>query len=898
MVSMPTESNEKWQLLSRLLDQALDLEEPERARWLESLAENDPEMAAKLSAALAARERDGFTGFLAGSAVDLQEIGNSTLVGRQVGPYVIDAQIGRGGMGSVWKAHRTDGLYSGVVAIKFVHAAWIGSAGEQRFRIEGNLLGRLDHPNIARLIDAGVLVGTQPYLILEYIEGEPIDAYCDREKLGLEARIGLFLGVLAAVAHAHSHLIVHRDIKPSNIFVAGGGTVKLLDFGIAKLLQGDGEAAPTQSSAIPLTPQYAAPEQLLGKPVTTVTDVYSLGLVLYELLTGAHPLNARTRSSAELLHAVLTEEPARASAASSVATISRRALEGDLDNILGKALKKDPSERYASVGAFADDLKRFLSHEPVQARPDTIPYRVSKFVQRHRGGVLSALAVTLALIGTTAFALWELREARADRDMAISEGRRAHGHDVMMGFLFNDSVRQSPEDAVHKRLDRAREFIDRQYRGDPDIAAALLLSLHQRYIDIGDAKSALEVRNSAEAIARRYNDPYVNADIACATAQDLAIAADWPAARAQLESAMANMGRLRVVSSDLRVTCAEPAARVAQAEGDFATAISQYRILVAGMEKDGDNGSDSWVAATYGLASALGLSTDYRAALEVDRHILEVMRAQGLKDTSTYFAIGTLGCAVLRAGGQPTASVAFVASTIAEARSGGADIDVPYFLEGCRDLSRIASGEVSTDLEASLMRNAKSVAASGMQHIVIPYQAALTHLEVNRGDLAAAEAKWVPLAAIEDEMLKSKRSGIEVTAVLLLHAKLEILRGNYAAASRLIDDLAAKITAHHQTNPDDKLVSISRAELALATRDFDAAVRQAETALEFSRRTAIDPQSSIYIGEALLWRARAEAGLGQKAKASATAHEALPHLEKNMDPTSAQLAAARELAST
>jgi tetratricopeptide (TPR) repeat protein len=253
---------------------------------------------------------------------------------------------------------------------------------------------------------------------------------------------------------------------------------------------------------------------------------------------------------------------------------------------------------------------------------------------------------------------------------------------------------------------------------------------------------------------------------------------------------------------------------------------------------------------------------------------------------------------VLRAGGQPTASVAFVASTIAEARSGGADIDVPYFLEGCRDLSRIASGEVSADLEASLMRNAKSVAASGMQHIVIPYQAALTHLEVNRGDLAAAEAKWVPLAAIEDEMLKSKRSGIEVTAVLLLHAKLEILRGNYAAASRLIDDLASKITAHHQTNPDDKLVSISRAELALATRDFNEAVRQAETALEFSRRTAIDPQSSIYIGEALLWRARAEAGLGQKAKASATAQEALPHLEKNMDPTSAQLAAARELAST
>jgi eukaryotic-like serine/threonine-protein kinase len=895
---MPTESNEKWQSISRLLDQVLDLEEPERARWLELLAENDPEMAEQVSAALAAREREGFTGFLAGSAIELEGIGESTLVGRRVGPYVIGAEIGRGGMGSVWKARRTDGLYEGVVAIKFVHAAWIGRAGEQRFRTEGNLLGRLDHPNIARLIDAGVLDG-QPYLILEYVEGEPIDAYCDRGKLGLEARVNLFIGVLAAVAHAHSHLIVHRDIKPSNIFVTRAGTVKLLDFGIAKLLQGEGGAeTPTQSKIVPLTPQYAAPEQLLGKPVTTVTDVYSLGMVLYELLTGTHPIAAGDRSSADFMRAVLTKEPARASTTTTVPTIRRRALEGDLDNILNKALKKDPAERYASVGAFADDIKRYLTHEPVQARPDTVAYRVSKFVRRHQGGVLSALLVTIALIGTTAFALWELREARADRDMAISEGRRAHGHDVMMGFLFNDSVRQSPEDAVHKRLDRAREFIDRQYRGDPDIAAALLLSLRQRYIDIGDAKSALEVRKSAEAIARRYNDPYMNADIACGTAQDLAVAGDLPAARAQLEAAMANMRKLRVVSSDLRVTCAEPAARVAQADGDFATAISQNRTLVASLEEDGDNSSDSWVAATYGLASALAFSADNRGALELDRHMLGVLRGQGLKDTSTYFAVASLGCAVLHSGGQPTASVAFVASTIAEARSGGADIDVPYFLEGCRDLSRIQAGEVSADLEASLMRNAKSVAASGMQHIAIPYQAALTSLAVNRGDLAAAEAQWAPMAPIEEEMLKSKRSGIEVVAVLLSHAKLEIFRGNYAAASRLLDAMAANMAVHRQTRVDDRVVAILRAQIALATRDFSEAARQAEVALEFSRRTAIDPQSSMYIGEALFWRARAEAGMGQKAKATATAQEALPHLEKNMDPASPQLAAARELAST
>jgi hypothetical protein len=383
-----------------------------------------------------------------------------------------------------------------------------------------------------------------------------------------------------------------------------------------------------------------------------------------------------------------------------------------------------------------------------------------------------------------------------------------------------------------------------------------------------------------------------------AVAQDLAVAGDFPAAHAQLDSATANMRKLRVVSSDLRMTCAEPAARVAQADGDFATAIAQNRTLVASLEEDGDNSSDSWVAATYGLATALGLSADYRGALEVDRHILEVLKAQGLKDTSTYFALASLGCAVLRSGGQPKAAVEFVASTIAAARSGGADIDVPYFLEACRDLARISAGELSADLQASLMRNAKTVAASGMQHIVTLYQEALISLAVNRRDRAAAEASWAPMASIEDEMLKSQRSGIEVVAVLLSHAKLEIFSGHYVAASRLLDAMAAKMAAHHQSNSDDRLVSIYRAQIALETRDSREAVRQAEAALEFSRRTAIDPQSSAFIGEALLWRARAEAALGDKAKATTSAQEAVPHLEKNMDTASAELAAARELAST
>ncbi|MFG5408731.1 serine/threonine-protein kinase [Piscinibacter sakaiensis] len=299
-----------------------------------------------------------------------------------------------GGMGAVWLAHRDDGRYEGEVAIKFLHAGRVGRGEEARFAREGRILARLDHPHIARLLDAGLLDGEAglPCLVLEYVRGEPIDRYCERLALDLRARIGLCLDVLAAVAHAHERLILHRDLKPSNILVTAEGQVKLLDFGIARLVA-DEEAAETaaltQHAGPVFTPMFAAPEQIQGLPPTPATDVYALGVLLYLLLGGGHPTTGARTTPLERLRAVLEVQPPRLServAARGDAAARRlaRQLRGDLDTIVAKALKKDPAERYRQADDLADDLRRHLRAEPVVARPDRWSYRASREATQQR----------------------------------------------------------------------------------------------------------------------------------------------------------------------------------------------------------------------------------------------------------------------------------------------------------------------------------------------------------------------------------------------------------------------------------------------------------------------------------------------------------------------------------
>ena len=428
----------RWPLLSPLLDELLDLEPPERAARLQAIRAGDERLGEELQELLSRHEAMDKANFLASPTRPL------ILAGQTVGAYTLEREIGQGGMGTVWLARRTDGRFEGQVAIKFLTAGLLGQTDNGRFAREGQILARLAHPNIARLVDAGVTAaGGQPYLVLEYVDGLPITRFCEQQGLDVTGRVQLFLAVLAAVEHAHNRLILHRDLKPSNILVTAAGEVKLLDFGIAKLLVGDatqgvggagarGEATElTQRAGSAFTPQYAAPEQLQGGDVTTATDVYALGVLLYLLLSGQHPTAGNKPAAAgideaplERLRALLETEPRRLSDAvrsgsrSSSDAKRARELRGDLDTIVARALKKAPAERYANAAALADDLRRWTLHEPIAARPDSAWYQASKFVRRHRVGVAAGSTAALALAAGLGVALWESREAQAQRAQA------------------------------------------------------------------------------------------------------------------------------------------------------------------------------------------------------------------------------------------------------------------------------------------------------------------------------------------------------------------------------------------------------------------------------------------------------------------------------------------------
>jgi eukaryotic-like serine/threonine-protein kinase len=418
--------------LSKLLDTVLELPEDERERWIESLPADHAALKVRLRALLARAARIETSDFL--RTLPKLEIHADSAVGEEVGPYRLLREIGTGGMGAVWLAERSDGLITRPVALKLPHGTWAKHNLAERMARERAILASLTHPHIARLYDAGLTADGRPFLAIEHVEGLPIDVYCTRHALTIPQRLALFRQVGEAVAYAHTRLVIHRDLKPANILVTSQGEVRLLDFGIAKLLEGEGDAREskvTELAGIALTPEYAAPEQIAGQPMSTVSDVYSLGVLLYELLTGQRPYKLKRDSRGALEDAILEADPSRPSDAVADPAL-RRALRGDLDTIVLKALRKKPGERYATVDAFMDDLARHQASRPVLAQPDRATYRIGKFVRRNKLAVGAAAAVVAATLAGGFVAISQAR-------IAIAERNRTEEANRLLSSVFTDA---------------------------------------------------------------------------------------------------------------------------------------------------------------------------------------------------------------------------------------------------------------------------------------------------------------------------------------------------------------------------------------------------------------------------------------------------------------------------
>ena len=427
---------EQYSRVSRLLDDSLDMAPEDRESWLFNMEGGDPAVAAALRELFAAQGPCRAEGFLE-HGQPVAHLGSRTdppaaMAGRQFGPYRVLSLLGHGGMGGVWLAERVDGLFTRRVALKLPHPALMDRVMTERLAREREILASLDHPNIARLFDAGFAEDGQPYLALEYVAGTQLTNYCDARRLPIVERLKLFRQILGAVQYAHANLVIHRDLKPSNILVTEEGHSRLLDFGIAKLLTAGTakETELTQLGGRPLTLDYAAPEQVAGAPITTAADVYALGVMLYELLTGQRPYRPKRDSRGALEEAILQDEPVAPSrvALSDAAATARgttvrrltRVLRGDLDTIALKALKKTPSQRYTTADAFAEDIGRYLQGDVVLAQPDSVAYRAIKFVSRHRVAIAVASVLLLSLAGGLTATTYEAGLAAQQRDAALA----------------------------------------------------------------------------------------------------------------------------------------------------------------------------------------------------------------------------------------------------------------------------------------------------------------------------------------------------------------------------------------------------------------------------------------------------------------------------------------------
>jgi serine/threonine-protein kinase len=855
-------------------------------------------------------------GFLEQRPVGLR--GNPGLQGQTVGVYTLVSQIGQGGMGSVWLAERNDGRFERRVAVKFLNIALMGTGGEERFKREGRILALLVHAHIAELIDAGVSQVGQPYLILEYVEGDHIDRYCDQHRLDVADRIRLFLDVLGAIAKAHANLIVHRDLKPSNVLVGNDGEAKLLDFGIAKLLESEGQAAEatwlTAEGGRALTPEYAAPEQLKGEPVTTATDVYALGVLLYVLLTGQHPAGSGPHTPADLVKAIVDTEPPRPS---EIVVLSRttadilttnaanrgsapdklhRLLRGDLDTIVAKALRKDPSERYASVTALAEELRRYLRNEPISARPETLGYRAAKFVRRNRTAVaLAALAVAATaagLVGT----LIQARTARKQRDFALQQLVRANATIEFNEFLLSDAAPSGKPFTVNELLGRAENILARQHTADNTSRVELMVVIGDQYSTQDEDAKARKVLEEAYTLSRRVHESYARAEAACSLAGALARDGELTRAEALIQEGLRELPSGTQYDVD-RIFCLRRGSEVAQELGDSQQGIARMQTVQEILKHSPYDSDVLELHTSAELAEAYRVAGQNQLASSTFEKAAALLAPLGRDDTQTAVVIFNDWALALDKLGQPLEAGKLFRRAIDISRAGQTEETVsPILLNNyAKTLDQLGRLDEAADYAERAYARAPQSGDPLVVRVSL-MERALIYIEQRDFNRAATM-----LAELEPRLRQSlPPDSFWFGALASAQALLASGRGSLETALPLADQAVAIVEAASKAGRSGSdflpIVLIRRSTIELGAGRFGQADADALRALKLLQAASPPGTFSSVIGRACLALGRALQAEGKPDDAHAAFRSAEENRLSTLGPDHPDTRDARKLA--
>ena len=878
---MITLDRDTWARIFPFLDQSHDVPKDQLEEWLAKVSAEHPDIGPPLRAALTLRFHDADESDFLALPFALPSPAPS-LLGERVGAYTIESLLGRGGMGEVWLARRSDGHFKGLFAVKFLDPAARAVLALDRFKREGRLLARLAHPNIARLIDAGVMPDGRPYLILEYVKGEHIDQFCDAHSLDTEARVRLFLNVTAAVAHAHTNLIVHRDIKASNVLVTPEGEVKLLDFGVAKLMGNDltdeDQSNATRVEDVALTPDYAAPEQILGDPPSTATDVYQLGVLLHLLLVGRLPMAGSKKTRADHVRAALEEIPARMSDVAPVAL--RNSLRGDLDAIVAKALRKRPDERYTTAAALAADLNRYLGHEPVSAREGAFTYFAAKFIRRHRGSVAGGVAAVLALIAVASFAVVQMRVAQAQRDQMHVLQRRTEAENKfltqVMSTIGSDTQPATPKQILAKGL----ELLDHQYSDDPDFRADVLIRMAVGFLNIGDEEKGYAALTKAEELARPLNRTRTLAEIDCTAVEPEISTGHIDRAIKRLEEGESLLNRVVQPTVIERVLCLNGRARVLQAQMKSDVATKTMLQALDLMEKSGETHDLQYADILSNLHISYDELGDVGAAYMYATKLVDYLQRDGWSESEIgLYGRHTLAVALANMG-EIAAAFAEERPTVMRLQSGTSDglIEASIGYEYGNLLWRLNHLEEARKVTEDAIRAARR---DGDEQTEIECRIDLTRILVSLGRLDDAAAE----AARARGLIAHAPSANRRSATMLDIAEASIMRGRDRLddARRNIDVVTTRLSQAGSSESTYLGYALQEAaRIGLAQQRFADARRDAEKSATLLARRARKPELSANVGESLLLLARAERGIGDVESSKRTAARAFDALRSGL----------------